>query len=66
MALSEHPISQDNARRASGTDERTWLKWVADAEVLLGHEIDPSGDAYDAWANGDLPFTYAATVWVRL
>lgn len=41
--LSDHPFSPESVHRECGgadDDVRLWLRWIAQAERLLGHTLD--------------------------
>lgn len=42
--------------------ERAWLAWAEVSEGLLGHELDPMGDAHDAFCADLTPAEYVAEV----
>lgn len=74
--LNEHPFSPISVARESGMSdrsERAWLKWAAEAECLLGHDLDGNDvngagcgysidEAYDAWVRGKTVHAYVSTV----
>ena len=45
--LADHPFSPENVARESGapnTSEADWLRWVAKAERIAGHDMDGDQD----------------------
>jgi hypothetical protein len=72
--LSEHPFSPESVACELGLlspGERRWMKWVSDAEALLGIDSldgDQEGDGYsldyaqDAYSDGLTPEQYADEV----
>ena len=77
MELSQHPFSQENiSRELNDQSDAAWLRWCAEAERLLGHDldgndVDQTGDgysldeAYDVFRQGHSAHAYAAMVGSR-
>ena len=44
--LSDHPFSPENVARESGapSSEAEWLRWIAKAERIAGHDMDGDQD----------------------
>ncbi|OHV73360.1 hypothetical protein [Ensifer sp. LCM 4579] len=74
--LNEHPFSPASVAREGGhpdRSERAWLRWVDEAERLLGHDLDGSDvegkgcgysldEAFVCFARGEAASVYVATV----
>lgn len=77
--LSDHPFSPQNIALESGAadrSERAWLRWIAQAETLIGHDLDGNDvkqagcgysldEALDVFEAGSTPAEYVATVKAR-
>ena len=64
--LDDHPFSAANIAREGGTPDASdarWLKWAAEVERLLGHDLDGNENedgysldfAYEAFSAGHIP-----------
>lgn len=74
--LADHPFSPEAVARESGApdrSERAWLKWISDAERMIGHDLDGSDvkgagcgysldEAFICFKRGEVPAIYVATV----
>lgn len=71
--LDDHPFSAANIAREGGApdaSEARWLKWAAEVERLLGHDLDGNENedgysidfAYEAFSAGHIPASYAGDV----
>lgn len=77
--LTRHPFSPQSVAAESGEAsprERSWLRFVAECERLLGHDLDGNDvasegcgysldEAHDAFAAGKTPHAYVAMVTSR-
>ena len=73
--LADHPFSAENIARESGIPDQTecsWLRFCAECERLLGHDLDGNDtagldcgysidEAHDKWQAG-----YAASAYVAM
>lgn len=71
-----HPAQVAHEGGASDAGERRWFTFVAEAERLLGHDLDGNDvdeagcgysldEAYDAWEAGSSASAYVANVKAR-